>query len=223
MSVFVGLDVSLATVAICIVDEQGRVVWQGITDSTPDAVIAALESWKADLVRVGLEAGPSSEWIGGRLIEASFPAVCLETRHVKAALAAMTIKTDRNDARGLAQIVRTGWFRPVHIKSAASQRHRTRNGTEVLGTLDDGDGTGDPWAAAAIRTEGRSCNETPLRRPRPRLGRRRPEPLGYHGAAAGSTRKTRGGDHAAAPPALAGGPRGSRLPTAYPPCRGSVR
>ena len=125
MSVFAGLDVSLAAVAICIVDEQGGVVWQGRADSTPGAVIAALEPWKADLVRVGLEAGPSSEWIAGRLIEAGLPAVCLETRHVKAALAAMTVKTDRNDARGLAQIVRTGWFRPVHIKSAASQRHRT--------------------------------------------------------------------------------------------------
>ena len=125
MSVFAGLDVSLAAVAICIVDEQGRVGWQGKVDGTPDAVIAALEPWKGDLVRAGLEAGPSSEWIGGRLIEAGFPTVCLETRHVKAALAAMTVKTDRNDARGLAQIVRTGWFRPVHIKSAASQRHRT--------------------------------------------------------------------------------------------------
>jgi transposase len=76
MGVFAGLDVSLATVAICIVDEQGRCVWQGRTDSSPDAVIAALEPWQADLVRVGLEAGPTSEWIGGRLIEAGFPAVC---------------------------------------------------------------------------------------------------------------------------------------------------
>jgi transposase len=86
---------------------------------------AAREPWKSALARAGLEAGSTSEWIGGRLIEAGFPVVCLETRHVKAALAAMTIKTDRNDARGLAHIVRTGWLRSVHIKSPASQRHRT--------------------------------------------------------------------------------------------------
>lgn len=125
MRIFVGLDVSLASVSVCVVEESGEILWQGKADGTPESVLAALEPWRASLERVGLEAGPTSEWIGGCLLQAGVPTVCLETRHVKAALAAMTVKTDRNDARGLAQIVRTGWFKAVHLKSPASQRHRT--------------------------------------------------------------------------------------------------
>jgi transposase len=75
-------------------------------------------------VRVGLEVGATSEWIGGHLVDEGFPVVCLESRHVKAALGAMTVKTDRNDAQGLAQIVRTGWFKAVHLKSATGERLR---------------------------------------------------------------------------------------------------
>ncbi|WP_287207855.1 IS110 family transposase [Mesorhizobium sp.] len=92
---------------------------------TPDAVTAALQRWRDHLVRVGLEAGATSEWIGGHLVDEGFPVVCLESRHVKAALGAMTVKTDRNDAQGIAQIVSTGWFKAVHLKSAAGQRLRT--------------------------------------------------------------------------------------------------
>ena len=91
----------------------------------PDAVTAALGRWRDGLVRVGLEAGATSEWIGGHLVDEGFPVVCLESRHVKAALGAMTVKTDRSDAQGLAQIVRTGWFKAVHLKSATGQRLRT--------------------------------------------------------------------------------------------------
>jgi transposase len=125
MRAFVGLDVSLASVAICVIDDGGRVAWEGKTASEPEAVSAALAPWSEVLERVGLEAGPTSEWIGGSLGAAGFPVACLETRHVKAALSAMVVKTDRNDARGLAQIVRAGWFKEVHLKSPASQRHRT--------------------------------------------------------------------------------------------------
>ena len=88
-------------------------------------MLRALRSRSDDISRIGLEAGPISEWIAGRLLEAGLPVACLETRHVKAALSAMTGKTDRNDARGLAQIVRSGWFKAVHLKSAGSQRLRT--------------------------------------------------------------------------------------------------
>lgn len=79
----------------------------------PEAVRAALERWRDGLVRVGLEAGATSEWIGGHLVDEGFSVVCLESRLVKATLSAMTVKTDRNDAQGIAQIVRTGWFKPV--------------------------------------------------------------------------------------------------------------
>ncbi len=125
MGVFAGLDVSLDAVAICIVGETGEIVWQGKVLGEPEAVKAALHRWRDNLVRVGLEAGATSEWIGGHLIDEGLPVVCLESRHVKAALSAMTMKTDRNDAQGIAQIVRTGWFKAVHLKSGAGQRLRT--------------------------------------------------------------------------------------------------
>ncbi|RWP55861.1 transposase [Mesorhizobium sp.] len=111
MSVYAGLDTSLDAVAICVIAETGEMLWQGKVLGDPDAVTAALQRWRDDLVRVGLEAGATSEWIGGHLVDEGFPVVCLESRHVKAALGAMTVKTDRNDAQGIAQIVRTGWSR----------------------------------------------------------------------------------------------------------------
>jgi transposase len=125
MGLFVGLDVSLETVSICVVDADGLVVWETRVAGEPEAVLDALRTRIDHVSRIGLEAGPTSEWIAGRLLQAGLPVVCLETRHVKAALSAMTVKTDRNDARGLAQIVRSGWFKAVHLKSAGSQRLRT--------------------------------------------------------------------------------------------------
>ncbi len=114
MGLSVGLDVSLESVCICI-------VWETRVAGEPEAVLRALRSRADDISQVELEAGPTSEWIAGHLLGAGLPVVCLETRHVKAALSAMTIKTDRNEARGLAQIVRSGWFKAVHLKSAGSQ------------------------------------------------------------------------------------------------------
>ncbi|MEX0409741.1 IS110 family transposase [Aquibium sp. LZ166] len=125
MGVYAGLDVSLDAVSICVVGETGEMLWQGKVLGEPEAVKAALDRWRDGLARVGLEAGATSEWIGGHLVDEGFPVVCLESRHVKAALSAMTVKTDRNDAHGIAQIVRTGWFKTVHLKSAAGQRLRT--------------------------------------------------------------------------------------------------
>lgn len=120
MGLSVGLDVSLESVSICIVDDAGSIVWEARVAGEPEAVLRALRSRADDISQIGLEAGPTSEWIAGRLLEAGLPVVCLETLHVKAALSAMTVKTDRNDARGLAQIVRSGWFKAVHLKSAGS-------------------------------------------------------------------------------------------------------
>ncbi len=85
MGIYAGLDISLDAVAICIVGEAGEMLWQGKVLGDPEAVAAALERWRNDLARVGLEAGATSEWIGGRLLDEGFPVVCLESRHVKAA------------------------------------------------------------------------------------------------------------------------------------------
>jgi transposase len=93
-------------------------------DRDPDAVVAFVRRLRLLIERIGLEAGPLSQWLYAGLAQAGFETVLLETRHVKAALSAMTVKTDRKDARGIAQLLRMGWFRPVHCKSPGSQEVR---------------------------------------------------------------------------------------------------
>jgi transposase len=121
---FAGLDVSLEETAICVVDEEGRIVREARVASEPEALVAFLRGLGLALERVGLEACSLSAWLHEGLAAAGLPAVCVETRRAKAAMGAMPNKTDRNDARGLAQIMRTGWFRAVHVKSPACRSWR---------------------------------------------------------------------------------------------------
>jgi transposase len=123
--VYVGLDVSLKAVAVCVVDGAGAILRESTVSADAPSICFFLEPWRDRIVRVGLEAGPMSEWITATLVRLGLPAISLEARHVKAALSAMPVKTDRNDARGIAQVVRTGWYKPVHVKSLASQQART--------------------------------------------------------------------------------------------------
>ena len=116
-----GIDVSLEQSSLCVVDATGRIVREAKVASEPEALITVLRGLALPLVRIGLEAGPLSQWLQAALVKAGFEAVLLETRHVKAALSAMIVKTDRKDARGIAQLLRMGWFRPVHCKSAPAQ------------------------------------------------------------------------------------------------------
>ncbi len=124
MKHFAGLDVSLEETAICVVDEEGRIVREARVASEPEALVAFLRGLGLALERVGLEACSLSAWLHEGLAAAGLPAVCVETRRAKAAMGAMPNKTDRNDARGLAQIMRTGWFRAVHVKSPACRSWR---------------------------------------------------------------------------------------------------
>jgi transposase len=124
MQHYAGIDVSLELSSICIVDETGRIAREAKVATEPDALIGFLHTLKLPLARIGLEAGPLSQWLHAGLLKAGFEAVLLETRHVKAALSAMTVKTDRKDARGIAQLLRMGWFRPVHAKSPPAQEVR---------------------------------------------------------------------------------------------------
>ena len=124
MDHYVGIDVSLEQSSVCVVDGTGRVVREAKVASEPEALIVFLAALALPLARVGLEAGPLSQWLHAGLTRAGYDAVLLETRHVKAALSAMIVKTDRRDARGIAQLLRMGWFRPVHNKSAPSQEVR---------------------------------------------------------------------------------------------------
>lgn len=124
MDHYAALDVSLKQTSVCIVDETGRIVRAAKVSSECDALIAFLRGMDLAFKRIGLEAGPLSQWLHAGLTEAGLPVVCLETRQAKATLSAMPNKTDRNDARGLAQMVRTGWYRPVHVKTVQSQEWR---------------------------------------------------------------------------------------------------
>jgi transposase len=126
MDHYAGIDVSLKDSGVCVVDAAGRVAHEAKVASEPEALIALLRGLRVEVARIGLEAGPLSQWLHAGLEEAGFDAVLLETRHVKAALSAMTVKTDRKDARGIAQLLRMGWFRPVHRKSPAAQEVRAR-------------------------------------------------------------------------------------------------
>jgi transposase len=114
---FAGLDVSLEETTICIVDDAGMIVREARAASEPEVLVAFFEACGMKLERVGLEACSLTAWLHGGLTEAGIPAICIEARQAKAAMGAMPNKTDRNDARGIAQIMRTGWYRAVHVKS----------------------------------------------------------------------------------------------------------
>ena len=124
MDLFIGLDVSLATTAACVLDEHGKVLKELKVDSEPEALIAFLRELAGSAALIGLEAGPLSQWLHMRLTEAGFEVVLMETRQVNGALKAMPIKTDRRDAEGIARLLQMGWFRPVHCKSVSAQEMR---------------------------------------------------------------------------------------------------
>jgi transposase len=121
---YAGIDVSLERSSVCVVDATGKIVREAKVASEPEALVAFLGRLGLPLTRVGLEAGPLSQWLHAGLTAAGFEAVLLETRHVKAALSAMVVKTDRKDARGIAQLLRMGWYRPVHRKSPDAREVR---------------------------------------------------------------------------------------------------
>jgi transposase len=124
MEFFCGLDVAMDETAVCVVDDKGKTQLQVTAVTDPEAIRTALKPFLPRLRRVGHEAGALSPWLHPGLLKLGLPAVCLETQHVRAALAAQRNKTDAADALGLAHIVRTGWFRQAHIKTEACYRMR---------------------------------------------------------------------------------------------------
>ena len=124
MDYYAGIDVSLEASSVCIVDASGKIIREGKVASEPADLIAWFKEFGFALARVGLEAGPLSQWLYAGLKEAGFAVELLETRHVRTAFKTMPVKTDRKDARGIAQLMRLGWFRPVHCKSASAQEVR---------------------------------------------------------------------------------------------------
>ena len=124
MDYFAGLDVSVKETSVCIVDETGKIVREVKLASEPDALVAVLKNPAYHFKRIGLEAGPLSQWLFSALAEAGLPVICVETRHMRAVLKAQINKTDRNDARGMAQMMRVGLYRPVHVKTLCRQKLR---------------------------------------------------------------------------------------------------
>jgi transposase len=124
MEYYAGIDVSLECSTVCVVDGSGKIVREAVVQSEPAALIGWFGSLGLKLTRVGLEAGPLSQWLYAAMKPAGLAVELLETRHVHDAFKAMPVKSDRNDARGIAQLMRLGWFRPVHCKSMAAQEVR---------------------------------------------------------------------------------------------------
>ena len=124
MEYYAGIDVSLKESSICVVDASGKIMRETKVASEPETLVAFFRRLGLPMTRIGLEAGPLSQWLHAGLTQAGFDVVLLETRQVKAALSAMVVKTDRKDARGIAQLLRMGWFRPVHCKSLPAQETR---------------------------------------------------------------------------------------------------
>ena len=124
MDHYAGIDVSLECSSVCVVDANGKIVREGKVSSEPATLISWLRSLGYELSRIGLEAGPLSQWLFAAMREAGLAVELLETRHVRDAFKAMPVKSDRNDARGIAPLMRLGWFRPVHCKSMGAQETR---------------------------------------------------------------------------------------------------
>src|SRR5688500_5739939 len=125
MAHFVGLDVSVGETSVCVIDDVGKVLCERKVRTEPADIGMLLTSVGGDDVRIGIEAGPLSQWLVNGRTEAELPVVCVETRHMKALLKAQQInKSDRNDARGIAQMMRVGLFKPVHVKTLVAQEQR---------------------------------------------------------------------------------------------------
>jgi transposase len=121
---YAGVDVSLEYSSVCVVDGSGKVVREAKVLSEPEPLIAWFRSLGFDLARIGLEAGPLSQWLYAAMRDCGLAVELLETRHVRNAFKIMPVKTDRKDAHGIAELMRLGWFRPVHCKSMAAQETR---------------------------------------------------------------------------------------------------
>lgn len=121
MKHYAGIDVSLEYSSVCVVDADGAIVREAKVLSEPDALVVWFADFGLPLDRIGLEAGPLSQWLHAALTKAGFTVELLETRHVRRAFEIMPVKTDKKDARGIANLIRLGWFRPVHCKSLPAQ------------------------------------------------------------------------------------------------------
>jgi transposase len=124
MKQYVGLDVSQKETSVCVVDEMGQVLFEGKAKSGPGALAALLRKRAPQAERIGFETGAMASWLWHELRRVDLPVVCIDARHAHVALSVRMNKSDQNDARGLAELVRVGWYREVKVKSEESQKTR---------------------------------------------------------------------------------------------------
>ena len=122
MKQYVGLDVSQKETSVCVVDETGQVIFEGKAKSDPGALTELLRKRAPHAERIGFETGAMASWLWHELRRVDLPVVCIDARHAHAALSVRMNKSDQNDARGLAELVRVGWYREVKVKSEESQK-----------------------------------------------------------------------------------------------------
>ena len=128
MEYYVGLDVSLKQTSICVVNQTGLIVHEGVVESDPEMIAAFVRLKAPGAVRIGLETGPTATWLWTELKRFGLPVVCIDARHAKAVLKMQINKSDRNDAAGIARIMQTGWFKEVRVKDLDSHSVRALRG-----------------------------------------------------------------------------------------------
>ena len=183
MTYYAGIDVSLEYSSVCVVDGAGKIIREQRIASQPEALIAWFRGLGFGLERIGLEAGPMSQWLYAAMRAAGLAVELLETRHVRDAFKAMPVKSDRNDARGIAQLMRLGWFRPVHCKSMAAQEMRALLTARKLVQSKLLDVQMSLRGLFAARPESRRHNTKPVRRADQGSGRGQRNPGGHCGGA----------------------------------------
>ena len=119
MELNVGMDVSLKETSICVVDDNGEIVSEGVVISEPATIAAYIRTTAPHAKRIGLETGPTTTWLWHELRALGLPVICIDARHAKAALSMQINKSDRNDAAGVARIMQCGWYKEVQVKSVA--------------------------------------------------------------------------------------------------------
>ena len=146
----VELDVSLKQTSICVVDQTGLVVREGVVDSDPEAISVYVRSKAPGAVRIGLETGPTSTWLWTELKRLGLPVICIDARHTKAVLKMQINKNDRNDAAGIARIMQTGWFKEVRVKDLDSHAVKALLASRALLVR----------SSAILRTRSVACSKT---------------------------------------------------------------
>src|SRR6266566_4965853 len=129
---YIGLDVSLKQTSICVVNQVGSVVREGVVDSEPEAIATFVRSKAPGAVRIGLETGPTATWLWTELKQLGLPVICIDARHARAVLKMQINKSDRNDAAGIARIMQTGWFKEVRVKDLDSHSVRALLASRAL-------------------------------------------------------------------------------------------